>query len=198
MGNCRSPWLFQWMIYCSSMAWMIWGGPPWLWKPLHLLVFEKSFPVRFGYIFTTICDLARGPRGPSPYASKKMFLFSRQIWSRLVFLLYILLHSPWNRLELILMVNSHHETKRCTPLFRTQNMNSREFLAYWAHETTIIQRCSEQQNSHGISVQKVPKRTGQNLERSTEVDGLWELKQGSSEIAWWFKQVGVTRVLIGE
>ena len=65
-----------------------------LMKPLHLLVFEKSFPVRFGHIFTTICDLARGPRGPSPYASKKMFLVSRQIWSRLVFLLYILLHSP--------------------------------------------------------------------------------------------------------
>lgn len=35
-----------------------------LMKPLHLLVFEKSFPVRFGHIFTTICDLARGPRGP--------------------------------------------------------------------------------------------------------------------------------------
>jgi hypothetical protein len=177
MGNCRSPWLFQWMIYCSSMAWMIWGGPPWLWKPLHLLVFEKSFPVRFGHIFTTICDLARGPRGPSPYASKKMFLFSRQIWSRLVFLLYILLHSPWNRLELILMVNSHHETKRCTPLFRTQNMNSREFLAYlgtWNNHNSEMFRASEFPWDFGA---KSPQKDGSKF--GEEYWGGWSMRTPS-------------------
>ena len=79
------------------------GGDPHdfgnLMKPLHLLVFEKSFPVRFGHIFTTICDLARAPGAPVRMLQRRCFCFPAKYGLVSYFcytFFYIVLETAWS------------------------------------------------------------------------------------------------------
>ena len=93
MGNCRSPWLFQWMIYWSSMAWMIWGGkPPWLWKPHETSASPSLWKILSCQVWPHLYHNLRfgeGPQGPQSIRVKEdVFGFPPNMVSSRIFVIH--------------------------------------------------------------------------------------------------------------